>query len=65
MINGRISSMAAPVVPIQLANKVPIKIIIVFNVGVPTIVPFNLTPPDIVNNDSNKIINGTYSSKPT
>ena len=31
LINGRINSMAAPVVPIQLANKVPIKIIKVFN----------------------------------
>ena len=62
-INGRINSIA-PVVPIQLARAVPMKIIIVFNIGVPTREPFNCTPPDIVK-DNNKMINGTYSNKAT
>ena len=65
LIKGRIKSIAAPVVPIQLASDVPIKIIIVLRVGVPTKDPFNCTPPEIVYNDNNKIKNGTYSSRPT
>ena len=35
-IIGLISNMAAPVVPIQLANNVPIIIIVVLTIGVPT-----------------------------
>ena len=65
LIRGRIKSIAAPVVPIQLAKTVPMKIIPVFNKGVPTNDPFKQTPPEIVNKDSNNMIKGTYSSKPT
>ncbi|GIT57959.1 MAG: hypothetical protein Ct9H300mP18_13880 [Candidatus Neomarinimicrobiota bacterium] len=50
--------MAAPVVPIQLANAVPIKIIPVFTIGVPTSAPVSCTPPEIVNRDKSNIING-------
>ena len=57
--------MAAPVVPIQLAKKVPIKIIDKLTIGVPTNVPVSLTPPEMVNKANNKIIKGTYSSSPT
>ena len=64
-INGLISNIAAPVVPIQLAKKVPIKIIARFTKGVPTKEPVNLTPPDIVNSANNKIIKGIYSNNPT
>ena len=39
--SGLINSIAAPVVPIQLANIVPIKIIPVFIIGVPTKEPVN------------------------
>ena len=49
----------------SLARAVPIKIIIVFNIGVPTKDPFNCTPPDIVKRDNNKMIKGTYSNKAT
>ena len=65
LISGLMRSIAAPVVPIQLAKAAPTKIIIVLSVGVPTRVPLSLTPPDIVNRASSKIINGMYSSKPT
>ena len=65
LMRGRIKSIAAPVVPIQLAKTVPMKIITVFSKGVPTNDPFKQTPPEIVNRDSNSIIKGTYSSKPT
>ena len=65
LISGLMSSIAAPVVPIQLAKAVPTKMIIVLSVGVPTRVPFSLTPPEMVNKASNKIMNGMYSSKPT
>ena len=64
-ISGLISSMAAPVVPIQLANAVPIKIIPVFTIGVPTRAPLSCTPPEIVNRAKSNIINGTYSNNPT
>ena len=65
LIKGLISSIAAPVVPIQLAKKVPIKIIARFTIGVPTRAPVSLTPPDIVNKAKRRMINGTYSNKPT
>lgn len=64
-INGRISSIAAPVVPIQLARIVPIKIIPVFTIGLPTNFPVNRIPPEIVNKANNKIMNGMYSNNPT
>ena len=52
-------------VPIQLARIVPINIIKVLTTGVPTREPVNLTPPDIVNNASSKIIKGIYSRRDT
>ena len=58
LINGRINNIAAPVVPIQLAKIVPIKIMIEFNSGVPTSEPFKRIPPEIVNKASKSIING-------
>jgi hypothetical protein len=33
--------------------------------GLPTRVPVNRTPPDIVNNANRRIINGIYSNKET
>ena len=65
LIIGLIKSIAAPVVPIQLASRVPIRIISRLTIGVPTNVPVSLTPPEIVNRASNKIINGKYSNSPT
>ena len=64
-IRGRIKSMAAPVVPIQLANTVPNKMTPVFTIGFPTSEPVSCTPPDIVNNDNKRIMNGIYSKSPT
>ena len=64
-IKGRINNIAAPVVPIQLAKTVPIRIIAVFTTGVPTNDPLSCTPPDIVNNANSRIIKGIYSNKPT
>ena len=57
-IRGRINNIAAPVVPIQLASKVPIRIINTLTIGLPTRLPLRLTPPEIVNNANNSIING-------
>ena len=65
LINGRISNIDAPVVPIHEAIAVPINKNNVFNFGEPTREPFNLIPPEIVNNTSNNIINGIYSSSRT
>ena len=45
---GRIKSIDAPVVPIQDASIVPIKIIRVLTLGVPDNRPFIRIPPDIV-----------------
>ena len=64
-IKGRINNIAAPVVPIQLAKTVPTKIIITFTIGLPTSVPVKHIPPDIVKSDSNKIMKGKYSRRPT
>ena len=65
LIMGLINNIAAPVVPIQLAKTVPTKIINVFTTGVPTREPVNLTPPEIVNNASNRIKKGIYSKRAT
>jgi hypothetical protein len=43
------SSMAAPVVPVQDAKAVPMIIIMVFTLGVPTKLPLSNIPPEIVN----------------
>lgn len=63
--SGLINSMAAPVVPIQLASRVPSTKNPVFTIGEPIIVPFTLTPPEIVNNANKRIIKGKYSNKYT
>ena len=65
LINGLINNIDAPVVPIHDAIAVPIKRNTVFNVGEPTKVPFNLIPPEIVNNANNSRMNGIYSNKST
>ena len=62
-ISGRISSMAAPVVPIQLARIVPISRMAVFTAGLPARLPVTLMPPEIVNRANSRMINGTYSSR--
>ena len=61
--NGLINSMAAPVVPIQLANKVPTTKKHIFTIGLPRKEPLILTPPEIVKRASNRIMNGMYSNK--
>ena len=48
-----------------LASSVPIKIINTLTMGFPTRLPLSRTPPEIVNNANNRIINGTYSKRPT
>ena len=65
LINGRISNIDAPVVPIQEAIPVPMSKNITFNLGEPTNDPFSLIPPEIVNNANNNIMNGIYSNKTT
>ena len=47
-ISGLIKSIAAPVVPIHDANRVPIKINVVLHIGVPESFPLIRIPPDIV-----------------
>ena len=64
-IKGRMSSMAAPVVPIQLAKIVPMKITPVLTMGFPTKDPVSCTPPEMVNKDRSRMMNGTYSKSPT
>ena len=61
---GLISNIAAPVVPIQLANNVPTRIIALLIIGVPTNEPVNCTPPEIVNKARRRIMNGMYSIQP-
>lgn len=51
--------MAAPVVPIHEARRVPIRIIPVFTRGVPLRVPFSRMPPDTVNRAQSRMIKGT------
>ena len=55
---GRISSMAAPVVPIQLARAVPTASSAVFTAGVPTREPLRRTPPATVNSAKSRTIKG-------
>ncbi len=51
--------MAAPVVPIQEASRVPMISMITLTIGVPRKVPRNKMPPDTVYKDHNKMIKGT------
>ena len=61
--SGRISSMAAPVVPIQLARMVPTARMPVLTTGVPTSEPFRRTPPATVNRANSSTMKGMYSSR--
>ena len=62
---GRISSIAAPVVPIQLASTVPSSRMPVLTAGEPTSLPVSLMPPATVNRDSSRMMNGMYSRRAT
>ena len=64
-MSGLINNMAAPVVPIQLAKNVPTNMITKLVTGLPTSVPVNRIPPEIVNNANKRIMNGKYSNKVT
>ena len=56
---GRMSSIAAPVVPIQLASTVPIKRMAVFTIGDPRREPLRQIPPAAVKSAASNMINGT------
>ncbi len=58
-ITGRISNIAAPVVPIMEARTAPIPRNNVLTLGFAAISPVNKIPPVIVNNAPSKIKNGT------
>ena len=62
LINGLISSIADPVVPIHEAKIVPIVSIAVFNFGVPTNFPSTHIPPETTNKDNRIVIKGIYSN---
>ena len=58
---GLISIIAAPVVPISEASRVPMARRHVLTIGVPARCPLTCTPPATVNNAKSRIINGMYS----
>jgi hypothetical protein len=60
--SGRISSMAAPVVPIRLAGTPPTARNAVFVPGCAGRSPRSRIPPRMTYNASSSTINGTYSS---
>ena len=53
--------MAAPVVPMNDANTVPMARMPVFSAGVPTSEPLIRTPPEMVNRANSRMMNGRYS----
>ena len=55
---GRMSNMAAPVVPTQLASTVPTSNKAVFTMGVPTRRPLSTMPPLMVNRPHKTIMKG-------
>jgi hypothetical protein len=59
--NGRISNIAAPVVPITLARRAPSARMPVLRPGEPTSVPRKAMPPAIVYSAKRTTRNGTYS----
>ncbi len=61
--SGRISSMAAPVVPMMLARHAPRARSPVLTAGVPASVPRRQMPPAMVKSANSMARNGTYSSK--
>ena len=60
-ISGRISSMAAPVVPSRLAASVPRPSRARLVAGVPTRLPAMRMPPDTVNSATSRMMKGRYS----
>ena len=56
--NGRMSSMAAPVVPTQLARNVPMSSKMTLFFVVPTMVPRTRMPPETTNRPSSSTMNG-------
>ena len=56
---GRMSSMAAPVVPTKLARKVPTAIMITLFLVVPTGAPATWMPPATVNRPKSSTMKGT------
>ena len=60
--SGRIISIAAPVVPIKLANNVPIANSKVFNFGLPCKLPLIKIPPEIMNKLLINMTKGRYSA---
>ena len=57
--NGRIISMAAPVVPIHEASTVPTTSMRVLTNGVPERRPESRMPPETVYRDQSRMMNGT------
>ena len=57
-ITGRISSIEAPVVPIQPASTVPMASKVVFIDGEPCMLPLMWIPPVTVNSASSNTMNG-------
>ena len=62
-MSGRISSIAAPVVPMKLASTVPIRRMRVFKPGLPTSFPFSRIPPAMVNSANSSAMKGMNSSR--
>ncbi len=60
--SGRISSIAAPVVPITLARQVPSARIPVFSFGVPCRLPCTQMPPATIYSAPISTMNGMYSA---
>ena len=56
---GLMSSMAAPVVPTQLAKSVPMARSTTLFFVVPAMVPFTWMPPDTTNSPSSSTMKGT------
>ena len=61
-IKGRMSSIAAPVVPIQLAISVPTRRISAFVFGVPARRPSTMMPPAVAKRPNKSMMKGTKSS---
>ena len=57
-IQGRMSSMEAPVVPIKLAKNVPISRNSVLTAGVHNSVPRSRMPPETVNSPHSNMMKG-------
>ena len=62
-INGRMKSIAAPVVPIQLAMTVPTKRISELMIGVPASLPWIMMPPAVAYRPYKRTMKGMKSSR--